>query len=217
MLQLADDVWQLRGFPPHAINVYLVGDVLIDAGTRWSRRRIERQLQGHRPSMIALTHCHPDHQGAAHALCQKYHVPLACHDADAAAMDGSIPMQPRNLPLAVSRRLFAGPPHPVSRRLVDGDEIAGFRIIHAPGHTPGHVIIFRASDRVAIAGDVINTMNLVTTVPGLHEPPWFFSADPRENRRSMRLLANLEPALVCVGHGPPLAQCRGVARIRRSP
>jgi glyoxylase-like metal-dependent hydrolase (beta-lactamase superfamily II) len=211
MWNVADGLWQLRGFPPHTINVYLAGDVLIDAGTRWSHRRIVRQLRGRTLSMIALTHCHPDHQGSAHSLCEAYGVPLACHSADVAAMEGSEPMQPASPALAVSRACFAGPPHPVARHLIEGDEIAGFRVVHAPGHTPGHVIFFRPSDRVAIAGDMINTMNLVTTVPGLHEPPWFFSADPLANRRSMRLLVDLEPSLVCVGHGPPL---RGVESLR---
>jgi len=32
--ELADGVYLLRGWPPNAINVYLVGDVLIDAATR---------------------------------------------------------------------------------------------------------------------------------------------------------------------------------------
>jgi hydroxyacylglutathione hydrolase len=44
--QVADGVWQLRGFPPNAINVYLAEDVLIDAGTRRSARRILKQVDG---------------------------------------------------------------------------------------------------------------------------------------------------------------------------
>ncbi|HEX4131918.1 MAG TPA: MBL fold metallo-hydrolase [Pirellulales bacterium] len=203
MRELAPGLWQLRGFPPHAINVYLAGNVLIDAGARWSRGRIMKQLAGRSISMVALTHCHPDHQGAAHALCERFQVPLACHAADRPAMDGSGPMLPDSPMMQLSMRLFAGPPHRVDRLLGEGDEVAGFRVIHAPGHTPGHVIFFRESDRVAIAGDVLNGMNLLTTMPGLHEPPWFFSADPAENRRSIRRLADLRPALVCFGHGPP--------------
>ena len=47
-------------------------------------------------------------------------------------------------------------------------------------------------------------MNLLTMIPGLREPPGFFTPDPAENRRSARKLAALEPALVCFGHGPPV-------------
>jgi glyoxylase-like metal-dependent hydrolase (beta-lactamase superfamily II) len=61
MRLLADGVWQLRGFPPNAINVYLLGDVLIDAATRQGERRILRELRGHGLSAHALTHAHPDH------------------------------------------------------------------------------------------------------------------------------------------------------------
>ena len=42
MRQIAEGLWQLGGFPPDLFNVYLAGDVLIDAGTRWARRRIIR-------------------------------------------------------------------------------------------------------------------------------------------------------------------------------
>ena len=66
--QLADGVWQLRGFPPDAISVYLVEDVLIDAATRHGGRRILRQLRDREVSAHALTHAHPDHQGASKGL-----------------------------------------------------------------------------------------------------------------------------------------------------
>jgi hydroxyacylglutathione hydrolase len=204
MRELAKDVWQFGGFPPNAINVYLVGDVLIDAGTRWDRRRIERGLQGRQLSMLALTHCHPDHQGMADYLCGKYNVPLACPADDVAAMEGREPMQPQSSFLAVSKRLFSGPPHRVDRVLHEGDEVAGFRVIGAPGHTAGHVIFFRDADQVAIAGDVLRNMSYLTTLAGLREPPDFFTVDPELNRRSIRKLAALSPSLVCFGHGPPL-------------
>ena len=92
----------------------------------------------------------------------------------------------------------------MARILHERDEIAGFRVVHAPGHTPGHIILFREEDRVAIVGDVLNGMNMATSWPGLHEPPSFFTADAAENRRSIRRLAELEPRLLCFGHGPPL-------------
>lgn len=66
MRELADDLYLLAGFPPNAINVYLMGDVLIDAGTRHARGRILRQLSARTVNAHALTHAHPDHQGASH-------------------------------------------------------------------------------------------------------------------------------------------------------
>ena len=65
MRQLAEGVWQLDGRPRDGINVYLIGDVLIDAGTALDRGRILRELQGHEVTAHALTHAHPDHLAPA--------------------------------------------------------------------------------------------------------------------------------------------------------
>jgi glyoxylase-like metal-dependent hydrolase (beta-lactamase superfamily II) len=80
--QRAEGVWKLYGLPPNAINVYLVGDVLVDAGTKFAGRRILRQLEGR----TVNTHVHPDHQGASHAVCERLGIPLWVgeNDADAA-------------------------------------------------------------------------------------------------------------------------------------
>ncbi|HET6881802.1 MAG TPA: MBL fold metallo-hydrolase [Pirellulales bacterium] len=215
MRELASNLWQLGGFPPNAINVYLVGDVLVDAGTRWAGRRLFRQLRDRKLSLLALTHVHPDHQGAAREICERLAVPLACHTGDVPVMQGERPMQPDNLAIRCSSRLWAGPAYPVARVLQEGDEIAGFRVLHAPGHTLGHVIFFREDDRTAIVGDVLFGMNPVTTWPGLHEPPGFFCTDAVENRRSIRRLAALEPRRLCFGHGPPLVDMRKFDRFMR--
>jgi glyoxylase-like metal-dependent hydrolase (beta-lactamase superfamily II) len=207
MQEIARNVWMLSGYPPDLINIYLIEDVLIDAGTRWARRRILRQLHGRRPPLLALTHCHPDHQGTARFLCMHYGIPLACHEADVPVMEGRMPMQPRHWSVSLANHIWAGPPHPVERVLRDGDEVAGFRVVHAPGHTPGHVIYFRESDRVAIAGDVLANIHFLSRQPGLRglrEPPAVFSVDAEQNRQSMRKLVQLRPALVCFGHGTPL-------------
>jgi glyoxylase-like metal-dependent hydrolase (beta-lactamase superfamily II) len=204
MRQVADGVWQLAGYPPDFVNVYLAGGILFDAGTRWDRPRVLRQLRGLQVRLLALTHCHPDHQGAARAVCETFGVALACHEADAAAAEGRAPMLPRNLVVWLGERLCAGPRFPVGKPLRDGDAVGEFRVIHLPGHTPGHVVYFRDRDRVAIAGDVLANIHFVTRRPGLREPPSYFSSDPAENRRSARRLAELRPAVTCFGHGPPL-------------
>jgi glyoxylase-like metal-dependent hydrolase (beta-lactamase superfamily II) len=207
MKQLADGVHLLSGWPPNAINVYLVGDVLIDAATRQGEKRIMRQIAAHKPSAHALTHAHPDHQGASHAICEQLQIPLWCGQGDVPAMEtpgGVYNSQAPSWINRLQRRFWTGPPHPVSRALVEGDEVADFTVIEAPGHSRGHVAYWRESDGVLILGDVLNNMNVMTGIPGLHEPPEVFTPDPARNRASARKLAALRPRLACFGHGAPL-------------
>jgi hydroxyacylglutathione hydrolase len=213
MKEIAQDVHLLSGWPRNAINVYLLGDVLVDAATRQAERRIFKQLSGRALSAHALTHVHPDHQGASHAVCERFGVPLWCGEADVARMQvpGAVVGEKldRSGPALrayarLQRRYWVGPPHPVARALREGDEVAGFAVLETPGHTGGHVAFWRERDRVLVLGDVLNNMNLMTGVPGLHEPPGFFNTDSAQNRASARRLAALRPSLACFGHGPPL-------------
>lgn len=201
MQQVADGVWRLSERPAPLINVYLVGDVLIDAGRRTDRRRIFRELRGREVALLALTHVHPDHQGVAKQLCEERAIPLACHVDDVEAMEGRRPMSAEALVLRLIVRLWEGSPHRVDRPLREGDEVAGFRVIHAPGHSPGEVIYFRDADRVAICGDVIRNLSYATMRSVIKEPPEAFNDDTAENRRSIRKLAALEPSLILPGHG----------------
>jgi glyoxylase-like metal-dependent hydrolase (beta-lactamase superfamily II) len=198
-------VWKLSGLPPNEINVFLVGDVLVDAATRHARRRILRQLDGRKVSTHVLTHAHPDHQGATHKVCDRLGIPLWCGENDADAAERPEVMRDRQPGVSLNRliyRSWAGPGHPVERRLHEGDEVAGFQVIDTPGHSAGHIALWRESDRVLIAGDVLNSMNLITTLPGLHEPPTVFTPDPARNRESIKRIAALEPKVACFGHGP---------------
>ncbi len=211
MRQLADGVWQLRGFPPDAINVYLLGDVVIDAATKLGHRRILRQLRGHPVSAHALTHAHSDHQGSSKRICEALGVPfwVGERDADAAERPELIhERQPRALINRINYRLMAGPGHPVDRRLREGDVVGGFRVLEVPGHSPGHVAYWREADRVLVLGDVLDNMNLFTLKRGLHEAPRVYTLDPERNRQSARRLAALEPSLTCFSHGPPLRDTR---------
>jgi hydroxyacylglutathione hydrolase len=202
--QLADGLYQLRGFPPDGINVYLMGDVIVDAATRHAGRRILRQVAGRKVTAHALTHAHPDHQGASKEICEKLGLPLWCGDADVEAMETGTFRQSRHWINRAIEWAWAGPGHPVARPLREADEVAGFEVLHVPGHSPGHVAYWRESDRALILGDVLNNMNPATGVRGLREPPTIFTPDPVRNRESARRLAALEPSLVCFGHGPPL-------------
>lgn len=215
MKLLAPGVWRLKQFPAPSVNVYLARDVLIDAGTRWDRRRIFAEIEGRELSMLALTHVHPDHQGVAKDVCEARGIPLACHADDVDAMEGRRPVQeasPNNPFNRVIKRFWQGPAYKVGRVLAEGDEVAGFRVVHAPGHARGEVIFFRDSDGVAICGDVIRNMSYATGLPGIKEPPEIFTYDPAENRRSIRKLAALEPRLILPGHGPAVTDIAAFER-----
>ena len=86
----------------------------------------------------------------------------------------------------------------------------GWRWIHTPGHTPGHVSFFRDLDRTLIAGDAFVTtrqesaISAITQRPELHGPPGYFTPDWPSARRSVEQLAALEPRRIVTGHGPPL-------------
>jgi hydroxyacylglutathione hydrolase len=209
--ELAPGVWQLRGFPPNAINVYLVEDVLVDAATRHAGRRILRQLSGRTVRAHALTHAHPDHQGASHEVCTALDLPYWVGEEDAAAAERPELIGERQPDHPIAQlfvRVFTGPGHEVDRRLHEGDEVAGFEVLEVRGHSAGHVAFWRASDRVLILGDVLNNIDVLTGIPGLHEPKPYLTPDPARNRASARRLAQLAPSLVCFGHGAPLRDTR---------
>ena len=205
MKEIADGVFQLGGFPPNAINVYLMNGVIVDASTRYAKNRILRQVKGHQVTAHALTHAHPDHQGASHEICTELGIPywVGERDADAAENPELIGQrQPDHFMAQLFARTMTGPAHPVDRRLHEGDDVGGFRVIDAPGHSAGHVAFWRASDGVLILGDVLNGADVYTGIPGLKEPRWYFTPDPAENRRSAKKLGALEPKVIAFGHGP---------------
>lgn len=198
MRTLAEGVHQLAGRPPNAINVYLVGDVLVDAGTPGAKRRILRQLAGREVRTHLVTHAHPDHFGSSHAVCGALGLPLWTGAADAEAIETASPLPAQGRVPALMAKMKMPPAHPVARRLQEGDEVAGFVVLDAPGHSPGHIVLWREADRTLVCGDVF--FNL----PSLRPPPRLLTFDPALNRASMQRLAELRPALVLFGHGPPL-------------
>jgi hydroxyacylglutathione hydrolase len=109
MRELADGVWQLAGFPPNSVNVYLVGDILIDAGPPFDRRRILRQVAGRGITAHALTHAHFDHFGSSHAVCEYLGIPLWCGAADVPAV------QAGRMVFRGGRLVPAARAHPVTR------------------------------------------------------------------------------------------------------
>ena len=211
MKRLADDLYVFSVPPPYLINVYLMGGVLVDSGTRQASGRILRQVRGHSVSAMTLTHAHPDHQGSCHAVCEALGIPLWCGANDAEAVEKPeliLQRLPENWLTRTIGPLWTGPAHPVARRLREGDVVGGFTVLDTPGHSAGHVSYWRESDRVLVLGDVLANFSPPAGLRGLCEPPRRYSPDPAENRRSARRVAALEPELVCFGHGPPLADPR---------
>jgi hydroxyacylglutathione hydrolase len=212
MRELADGVWQLSGWPPNNINVYVLEDVLIDAGLGFDRGRIMRQIADRQITANSLTHAHFDHYGSSHAICERLGIPLWCGAADVEAVEAGKMVGPGG------RMLPAAKAHPVARALKEGDEVAGFTVLDTPGHAPGHVSYWRESDRVLVCGDVMWGYNPFLFSGGIREPYPLVSPDPKLNRESARRLAALEPALVCFGHGKPVSDTeRFAAAVKRLP
>lgn len=189
------------------LNVYLLGDVLIDAGDRFAVPRLVRALEGRTVSAHALTHAHFDHQGGSHGVCQQLGIPLYCGYGDREAVETGdltrVARDPRSAAAWLNRRL-AGPANPVAGTLGDGDTVADFTVLGTPGHTPGHLAFWRERDRVLIIGDMLFHRNPVTGRLGLAEPYRWLAWDHGLNRAALRKLRDLNPAVICFGHGPPL-------------
>ena len=207
MREIAPDVFHLPVVPRNGVNAYLVGDVLVDTGLRTSAGKIKEALGDRMLKAIALTHAHGDHGGSARKLAKELGLPvwIGAADREAAETGKVVAKSPYNKP---GLSLIAGamgnmPSVSIARDLREGDELtAGFTVLDTPGHSPGHVSFWRESDRVLICGDVFFNMNLLTTVPGLRQPPGPLTVDPALNRKSERRLAALEPAVAGFGHGP---------------
>ncbi len=211
--QVAPGVLRMSAAPRDSVNVYMLGDVLVDGGLRIHVRRLLQALQlpgVPRPTAHALTHVHEDHQGGSDAVCRHFGIPLWCGAGDRAAMEtGDLrPLLPR--PDSVSARILnamAGPPYPVARVLHEGDDIgAGFVVLETPGHTPGSICFWRASDRILVLGDVAMSRHPFSLRAGLREPLAFGTIDQAVNREALRRLAALSPAVVCFGHGAPVTE-----------
>jgi glyoxylase-like metal-dependent hydrolase (beta-lactamase superfamily II) len=207
MRTLAEGIHQLKGSPPNAINVYLVGDVLVDAGTPAAKRRILKQLVGRTVRAHLVTHAHPDHFGSSHAVCEALGLPLWTGATDADDIEQGRPRLPPSPIRAVLSKAKPPAAHPVARRLREGDDVGqGFTVLDAPGHSLGHIALWREQDRTLILGDVFFNIRK----PG--PPPRFLTMDPELNRASMQRMANLRPALTLFGHGAPLRDPDRLAR-----
>ncbi|MEJ2185487.1 MAG: MBL fold metallo-hydrolase [Gemmatimonadota bacterium] len=212
--EVAPGLLRLSVVPGDHTNVYLLDDVLVDAGAAMQSDRLLRALRGHRVSAVALTHGHFDHQGGGHAVCEALGVPLWCGEGERHAVeagDGSLLYPDWTSFMARLARRLAGPAHPVARVLHDGDTVGSFTVLETPGHTPGHLAFWRERDRSLVLGDVLFHRNPLTLRRGLAYPYRFLAYDYEANAAAARRLADLEPELMCFGHGEPL---RGPIRLQ---
>lgn len=199
--------------------------VLVDTGIPFSGGRIKRFAEkiyggGARPSAIVLTHGHFDHAGAALDLAEKWNVPVCAHRLEMPYLTGKSDYPPQDPTvggaLAQMSRVF---PHGGIdlgnrvRQIGDSGEIkemTGWRVVHTPGHTAGHISLFRESDRTLLAGDALATMNQDSWISNITEkrefckPPAPFTTDWQAARHSVETLAALEPNVVAAGHGQPM-------------
>lgn len=200
--------------------------VLIDAGLPGSAPWIiaaaeERFGRWAHPSAIILTHGHFDHVGALGTLLERWDVPVYAHRLELPYLTGRSAYPPPDPTvgggaMAALSRFYPREPYNFGDRIQplppDGSVpgMPAWRWIHTPGHTPGHVSLFRSSDRTLIAGDAFVTTKQESAVaaltqrPGIHGPPAYFTPDWVAARRSVEQLAALEPLRVATGHGPPL-------------
>jgi glyoxylase-like metal-dependent hydrolase (beta-lactamase superfamily II) len=158
---------------------------------------------------IALTHAHRSHLGGLAALKRETGAAVLAHEWEADIVSGDRPAQPVGLkPTAPFRTypfqvgiFFNRPKHrpcPIDESIGDGDAVGPLRVLHVPGHSPGHLAFFLEERRVLLSGDAIATWPRF-------EAGWpAFTLNPDQHAESIRRLAALEAAIVGVGHGNPI-------------
>ena len=204
--QIAKEVFQISLMPRNSINCYIIEGVLVDSGIRSSFGTIKKALQEIPVNQHVLTHAHADHQGCSDQICKEFSIPLLCHPNEVFRTETGMVTNdypnPQNWVAKLQQRYWAGQGHIVATTIVENDMIGNFKVIETPGHSDGHISLFREKDGVLIIGDAAVNMNLLTTVSGLRLPPNIFTSDQEKNIQSLQKLAKLKPAIICFGHGP---------------
>jgi glyoxylase-like metal-dependent hydrolase (beta-lactamase superfamily II) len=197
--------------------------VLIDAGLPGTAGAIKRAADARfgengKPAAIIMTHAHADHAGALEHLARDWDVPIYAFELELPYLNGTASYPPPDTHVGGGMMpalsvLFPRGPFNVTKWLQplpgNGEVPAmpGWRWIHTPGHTPGHISLWRASDRTLIVGDAFVTTRqesvyaAMTQKPEMHGPPMYYTQNFSDAEASVQKLASLEPELVITGHG----------------
>jgi glyoxylase-like metal-dependent hydrolase (beta-lactamase superfamily II) len=209
LVQVADGVWTGPTVPGPLLNLVVVDDVVVDSGLRWSRGRVAGLLRGRDLASHVVTHAHADHLGSSAWLCAALGLQLAMGEQDADRFEGGRVDTVVSAWGRAAARALDPERARVDRRLREGDRVGSFRVLEAPGHSPGNLVLWREEDRVLVVGD--GPVNLSRTgVRWLHLPR-SLHADPHQARVSRRRLAELEPSLVVPVHGHVVRDPGGLA------
>lgn len=235
--RIAPDVGWL---PISFVNAYFIGRpgdpwILIDSGLPGRAAHLfdaaeARFGAGSRPEAIYLTHGHFDHAGSALQLAEKWDVPIFAHRMELPYLTGRSAYPPPD-PTVGGAIAFLSRFMPYRERdlrerireLPEGElqGAPGWQWLATPGHSPGHVSFFRASDRMLLAGDAFATMNmdswfgLISAKQQLARAGTPFNVDWDATRRSVAKLADLRPNVAGCGHGIPLSEVALADRLQR--
>jgi glyoxylase-like metal-dependent hydrolase (beta-lactamase superfamily II) len=229
MFSVAPGVW---GRKELFVNFYMIQDqtsgnwALVDAGLKWSASKIKtmaNELFGaeKKPIAIILTHGHFDHVGALAKLVEEWQVPVYAHYLEIPYLTGKSPYPPADPSVGggmMSTMSWAYPAGPIDvrehiRKLPDDNTIPGlpeWKYIHTPGHSPGHISLFRESDKVLIAGDAFVTTKAESAIYALSHmkalsgPPKYFTCNWASAKQSVMKLTALDPDIAATGHGKPM-------------
>jgi glyoxylase-like metal-dependent hydrolase (beta-lactamase superfamily II) len=160
---------------------------------------------------IALTHAHRSHLGGLARLKRLSGALIYAHEWEADIISGErlaqpVSLRPRGpvstypfrIGLALGRPKHA--PCPVDQGLVEGNQVGPLRVVHIPGHTPGHLAFHWEERGVLAVGDAVATWPRTDAGwPG-------FNLNEAQYRASLRRLAQIEPEVIAVGHGEPLRE-----------
>lgn len=223
----------LFNYTVQIVNIHLVGNpetkdfVLVDAGMPESAEEIisvteERFGTNSRPKAIILTHGHFDHVGAIIELVEHWGIPVYAHELEIPYLTGqkSYPEPDSTVEgglVAKLSPLFPNEPinlgNHVEKLPSDGSipHMPEFKWIHTPGHTPGHVSLFRERDRALIVGDAFVTVKqeslykVLTQEQEISGPPRYLTPDWKSAMESVIKLEALKPAVAVTGHGIPMS------------
>jgi len=214
---IAAGVWLLRGGRPRRMNVYLIegedGVTVFDSGSAGMAGAIRAAavpLGGIR--QVVLSHADCDHRGGAAGL----DAPVYCHPLERSAAQSPSPFRDYwNLDLLsewvrpIYPKLLShwdGGALEVAGTVAHDDEVAGFKVVHLPGHAPGLIGLFREEDRLALVSDCFYTVNPETGLGCPAQVPHpAFNHDTDQARDSIRKLAALKPAVAWPGHLKPVS------------